>query len=296
MNQTEAQTITLWCAVLAKAGKGMERRLPDRCLPLHFRMLLQLTQPETNELSSVQFARTLMVRPSDVDAALEILQTTPYLKQVKGADRFAITPEGRTYIAQATESIDRFMGNSQGELDHDEAFIYRAMYYDAIVKPGSFFATNALLPERGTRLPVPYEITAIYALTQTISATIKRSADLSFTDFRFLLELLPKKRDAVKQIRAREMVKLLRVGRAYVSTASYRLEDRGLLKRIPEPDDARGILFEITPQGRQLVNDVGEDVYAVYAGLFGQTHFDSVRRIRNLGTVLRGIDSCWEDL
>lgn len=295
MNQTEAQTITLWCAVLGKAGKGIERRMPERFLPLHFRILLQLTRPETAELELVQFARTLMVRPSDVEAALELLNTTNFLTSTDGV-HYSITEEGRAFIAQSEQSIDRFMGNSQGELDDDEAFVYRAMYYDAIVKPGSFFATHAGLPDRGTRLPVPYEVTAIYALTQTIAATVKRSIDLSFTDYRFLLELLPKKRDAVKQIRAREMVKLLRVGRAYITTASYRLEERGLLTRIPEPDDARGILFEITPYGRQVVNDVGEDVYAVYAGLFGQERFDSVRRIRNLGAVLRGIDEVWDDV
>lgn len=296
MNQTEAQTITLWCAVLAKAGRGIERRLPDRCQTLHFRMLLQLTRPETGQLSAMQFARVLMVKPDDTAAALEYLRTTSYLRPAKEDGAYGIAQEGRAYIAQSADSIERFMGASQDGLDESDALVYRAMYYDAIVKPGSFFAAHAILPERGTRLPLPYEITAIWALTQAVSATTKRSADLSFTDYRFLLELLPKKRNAAKQLRARDMVRLLRVGRAYVTTASYRLEERGLIERIPEPDDARGILFALTPHGRQVVGDVGEDVYAVYAGLFGQAHYDSVRRIRNLGAVLQGFDRCWENL
>ncbi len=36
----------------------------------------------------------------------------------------------------------------------------------------------------------------------------------------------------------------------------YRLERRGLITRVPDPDDGRGLLVELTPEGVQLVDQV----------------------------------------
>jgi DNA-binding MarR family transcriptional regulator len=34
-----------------------------------------------------------------------------------------------------------------------------------------------------------------------------------------------------------------------------RLEKAGHIKRLPDPDDRRGVLVELTPQGRKVYND-----------------------------------------
>ena len=66
------------------------------------------------------------------------------------------------------------------------------------------------------------------------------------------------------------MVAFLRTGRAYVTTASVRLEEQGYLVRVPDERDARGILFKLTPQGMICVQEVAEDLYAVLVSMFGE--------------------------
>ena len=61
---------------------------------------------------------------------------------------------------------------------------------------------------------------------------VKKATSLSLTDFRFLLELYPKRRTAARMLRARDMVAFLRTGRAYVTTASVRLEEQGYLEKV----------------------------------------------------------------
>lgn len=71
-------------------------------------------------------------------------------------------------------------------------------------------------------------------------------------------------------LRARDVVAFLRTGRAYVTTASVRLEEQGYLVRVPDDRDARGILFKLTPQGMLCVQDVADDLYAVLVSMFGR--------------------------
>ena len=126
--------------------------------------------------------------------------------------------------------------------------------------------------------------------TQVVTTTAKKAAGLSLTEYRFLLELLPKRRDVVKRLRAKEFVGLLRVKRSYVTTASYRLAESGLIVREPDPDDARGILFVLTAEGERAVSLIGDDVAAVFEGLFATGSQGRARVMRLAKKLLSGVD------
>jgi DNA-binding MarR family transcriptional regulator len=65
-----------------------------------------------------------------------------------------------------------------------------------------------------------------------------------------------------------------------------RLEGQGLVVRKPNPDDGRGKLAEITPQGRELVGRATDDLMRVEFGVSGfdagqrQQLFDLLRMLR----------------
>lgn len=312
MNQTTAHLITLWSAMLAKTEKGIERRLPEGCSLLQYRVLLQLDLPETTCLRPQQMARALMARPVDVQAAYDALESDGLIahrlnEQARGsslgscddgncrgcsAGGYYLTEKGKGFSLAANRSVRAFLQERRKNLSIEDEKLLRAMYYDALVKPGSFFSYRAASLMRGEELPFAYYVTVIEMLLQAMGMATKRVAGMSLTDYRFLLELYPKRRGVVKRLRAKDMVSYLRVGKSYVTTAAYRLEERGLLLRVPDEDDARGILFEITREGERVVQDVGDDIEALFGGLLGMDGTQSGTLVRAVKMLLQGTEGC----
>ena len=73
MDYAKAHSVTLWCAVLAKANRGVAKLLPKQMTQLQFRLLEQLTLPESGHVRPVRVARLLVLKPSDVDEAVAVL-------------------------------------------------------------------------------------------------------------------------------------------------------------------------------------------------------------------------------
>jgi len=310
MNQTTAHLITLWSAMLSKTEKGIERRLPDGCSFLQYRILLQLALPETACLRVPQLARALIARPADVQLAVEVLEADGLLLrkenlQARGsalgscndgqcrgcaAGGYRLTERGQGFSLAASRSVQAFLRERRKYLTAEDERLLRLMYHDALVKPGSFFSCRASSMVRGEELPFAYYMTVVVMLIQAMGITTKRVAALSLTDYRFLLELYPKRRGVRKLLRAKDMVSYLRVGKSYVTTAAYRLEERGLIARVPDEDDARGILFELTREGERVVQDVGDDMHTLFGGLFGMDGADAARLLRAVKTLLQGTE------
>lgn len=312
MNLTTAHLITLWSAMIAKTEKGIERRLPAGCTFLQYRVLLQLSLPETACLRVFRLAHVLIARPADVQLALDVLETDGLVEhrfnkkplgsslgschdgQCRGCSEggYRLTDKGRGFCLATSRSVQAFLRRRRAHLIAEDERLLQCMYYDALVKPGSFFAYRASSMRRGDELPFSYYMTVVAMLSQSLGVTTKRVSGLSLTDYRFLLELYPKRRGVVKRLRAKDVVFYLRVGKSYVSTAACRLEERGLIERVPDEDDARGILFQLTPVGERTVREVGEDIEVLLGGLMAAGSVDSSQLVRAMKALLRGTEEC----
>lgn len=304
MDSSKAHLITLWCAVLAKSNKGVERLLPKGMPLAHFRVLTQLSLSAMQGEGGMALARSLVMKPADVEAALDVLQMKGLVAETADAQGFsdagapaipvrmrrpALTEQGCEAATRLLESVSRYFEACRRNLQPSDREMLSTMLANALNIPGSYYAgRKALLPADLIAHP-PYRMTAFAMMMQAISAAIKSSLGMSFTDFRFLLELYPKKRGVTKMLRARDMVSFLHTGRSYVTTTSLRLEEDGYIERIPDPDDARGILFRLTPAGTAVVQDVGEDIFAVFVSLSGE-HVDDRRFVNALKLLLEGQD------
>lgn len=297
MNQATAHFVTLWCAIFAKLEKGLERQLSGGGLTvLQYRVLLQVSRPETVEVREARLARVLMARPSAISMSVDSLQQRGLIQVREDADDaraliVSIGDEGRRCLEAVDVRVEAFLEESWESLDPLEFTLLMEMMYDSLAKPGGFFVYLDPSVHRGERLPLPYLLTFMSMFTQVVTTTAKKAAGLSLTEYRFLLELLPKRRDVVKRLRAKEFVGLLRVKRSYVTTASYRLAESGLIVREPDPDDARGILFVLTAEGERAVSLIGDDVAAVFEGLFATGSQGRARVMRLAKKLLSGVDA-----
>lgn len=82
-----------------------------------------------------------------------------------------------------------------------------------------------------------------------------------------------------------KMGERLQVHPTSVTSIVRRLEDSGLVRRLPHPDDGRAVLAEITPAGRELVESATSDL--VGAG-FALTAL-SEAELRELSELLRPV-------
>lgn len=75
----------------------------------------------------------------------------------------------------------------------------------------------------------------------------------------------------------------LQVHPASVTNAIDRLEEQGLVRRAPNPDDGRGVLAELTPAGRRLVRrataSLNESVFTD-VGIYGEDLAEALRVLR----------------
>ncbi len=288
VNQPAAHLITLLCAMIAKAEKGFEACLPKDCSLLAYRVLAQLSLPESDRMRAGELARALVARPTDVDAALASLAERDLVAHGEGA--YAATALGSVRAREADARIGEFIEGVCEPLGVLDCIRARDMLYAILVKPGTFFAYRATSLAEGRPVPIPYCVTAVCVLSQAVGAATKSGADLSLTDFRILLELYPKRRGVEKRLRAKELVGYLRVGRSYVSTASARLVERDLIERIPDERDARGVLFALSEAGERVVRDVGDDVLSLVSGLIERRETDFSQLLRIMRLLMKGTD------
>ncbi|MCI8424527.1 MAG: winged helix-turn-helix transcriptional regulator [Adlercreutzia sp.] len=263
MDLRKAQTITLLCAIISKYEKGVSRSLsPQLSIPA-YRLLAHLSLPETALGTLERLAWAAVMRPVDVEAALDDLLSTGHVAKLD--EGYHLTTSGQAQLACANHALAAYRAASTARLSPDETTRLDETVAAALETPGSFYGKAACLSRENLQ-PV-HRMAVLFPMGQAMSRVVKKSAGLSLTDYRFLLELYPKRRGVVKRLRARDLVGFLRVGRSYVSTASTRLEEQGLIERIPDEQDARGVLYQLTPFGAHCVSTMGEDIYVVAASL-----------------------------
>ncbi len=300
MNYSNAHIVTLYCAAFSKLVKGVERcLLGTGCTLVQYRILLQLEQSGAKGMRTARLARALASRPSVIVTAADALEQRGLVcvqEEICGGAVAVPTEAAHSLTAATKPRIEVFFERSHEKLACEDTGYVREMLYDALAVPGGVFV--ALRPDilRGDALPLAYQLTAMISYTQVVGATAKGAADLSFTDYRFLLELLPKRRGVVKRLRAKDMVAYLRVNRSYVTTAAYRLEERGFIVRDPDPDDARGVLFGLTPTGELLVRGVGDDIASTFESMYGMRSWNPMRLVRVGKLLAQGADEALASL
>lgn len=270
MDAQKAHFVTLWCAAISKFEKGLSRALAPTLTAAQYRVLASLALPEADRSTKARLAWTASMRPDEVEAALEDLAQAslvalPSPHDPRGAAR--LTNTGREALQRANGAVTEWEQQCAEALQPSEQQLLASVLARALTVPGSYYARH-LQPGAQGLSPVQ-RVTVLHAIHQAMAHAIRKNTDLSLTDFRFLLELYPKKQRGDKRLRAREIVSYLRVGRSYVTTASLRLEQEGLIERIPDEQDARGILFRLTPQGAQAVQAAGDDIFVLLTSLFG---------------------------
>ena len=88
-------------------------------------------------------------------------------------------------------------------------------------------------------------------ITRQSSRYLKKHHDLSVAEWAILAQLAD-----FSPCTLRQLAEYTRMDKAQLSRASAALSERGLLEREPDPKDARSVLFLITPEGRELREEV----------------------------------------
>ncbi len=268
LDSSKAHIVTLWCAVVSKASRGLTRTLP-KDLPLpHVRVLLQLSLPGVSPLGVCQVAHALVMKPDDVRAAAEAL-TERVLVEARADGALCLTASGRACAEGLFALVGDYVSRCLEPLSDQERDVLAVILRAPLSLPGGFCLPEGGACAVGERLDPRCYLSSFSIISAVAAAAAKNATGLSLTDFRFLLELYPKRRLGVKTLRARDVVAFLRTGRSYVSTASVRLEEQGLLVRVPDEHDARGVLFQLTAKGVLCVQDASEDIYASLVSLCG---------------------------
>lgn len=269
MDCTEAHAMNLWCAVLAKAHRTLSQIPPKDVTLAQLRVLTQFALPGCERLKRIDVARALVMRPDDTNGLLVAMEEQGLVKGDGLNLLYEVTEKGRLLASEASSQIEEYYAFCIGFLSEEETLAVNELLRAALFVPGSFFERRWLSGSIDTSFCPSFCFLAFSIVFQVVSMASKKSTGLSFTDFRFLLELYPKKRFGDKTYRAKDVVRFLRTGRSYVTTASMRLEDQGYISRIPDEDDARGVLFQLQPAGYLCVQDAVEDVRAVLVAFYG---------------------------
>jgi DNA-binding MarR family transcriptional regulator len=129
-------------------------------------------------------------------------------------------------------------------------------------------------------------VTSIMRAQQILLAeldAVLRPHGLTFARYEALVLLTFSRRGALPM---RVIGERLMVHPTSATNTIDRLEGQGLVVRKPNPDDGRGKLAEITPQGRELVRRATDDLMRVEFGVAGfdagqrQQLFDLLRMLR----------------
>jgi DNA-binding MarR family transcriptional regulator len=115
---------------------------------------------------------------------------------------------------------------------------------------------------RWDRVPAMHAVTSLMRVQQLVIGrldTILRPHGLTFARYEALVLLTFSSRGSLP---LGKMGERLQVHPTSVTSIVQRLVQDGLVARLPHPDDGRGVLAEITPRGRALVDAATQDLVA----------------------------------
>jgi DNA-binding MarR family transcriptional regulator len=105
-------------------------------------------------------------------------------------------------------------------------------------------------------------IVANMRLRQRLHRELSEAHGVSLTDYEVLV-VLDVQED--KRLRMSELATMLGSTKSRLSHQVGRMEDAGVLRRVPDPDDKRGVIAELTPSGEAMLKEAAP------------THVDGVR-------------------
>jgi DNA-binding MarR family transcriptional regulator len=111
------------------------------------------------------------------------------------------------------------------------------------------------------RLPMlDPEVEGIVDRIGGLSRRFKRAMDETLDEFNLdwveykLLGLLTREGEVYRSSPGK-LARLMELSSGAITNRLDRMEDAGLLRRLPDPDDRRGILVELTPDGKQVYEE-----------------------------------------
>ena len=117
--------------------------------------------------------------------------------------------------------------------------------------------------------------------------------DLSMREYDvlFTLALAPK-----ETLRLRELNENILMAQSSLSRMVERLEKRGLVRRHPSPDDGRGVLVSLTPEGSSTQKELGRRHVRSIAHYVGPAlDAEDLDHLRQLADALRGAQADIDD-
>jgi DNA-binding MarR family transcriptional regulator len=138
---------------------------------------------------------------------------------------------------------------------------------------------------RWDRVPAMHAVTSLMRVQQLVIGRldgILRPHGLTFARYEALVLLTFSSRGSLP---LGKMGERLQVHPTSVTSIVQRLVQDGLVVRLPHPDDGRGVLAEITPRGRALVEAATKDLVATDFALESLTE----AQLAELSTLLRPV-------
>lgn len=136
----------------------------------------------------------------------------------------------------------------------------------------------------------------VHRLSQAVGAQVTehfQSYGLSRGEYDVLASL--RRAGAPNRLTPGQLQESLLLSSAGVTGRVDRLERRKLVRRLPDPDDGRVVLVELTPEGRKLVDRVvREDMEREYRWIEALSESERRTAIRILRKLLRAVEETRE--
>lgn len=139
--------------------------------------------------------------------------------------------------------------------------------------------------ERWEAVPAMHAVTSLMRVHQLVLGrldAILRPHGLTFARYEALVLLTFSSRGSLP---LGKMGERLQVHPTSVTSIVRRLEETGLVRRVPHPEDGRAVLAEITPEGRDLVEVATADLVGAD---FAIGHLDEAQ-LRELSALLQPV-------
>ena len=132
-------------------------------------------------------------------------------------------------------------------------------------------------------------VRTVVKLPTVLDAQLGRDAGLSYFEY-MVLAMLSERRS--RTLRASDLARVVNSSATRLSNVVRRLEQRGLLLRLPDPEDGRGTLVQLTDAGLDLTMTAAPlHVQTVRAAIFDPLQAGDVHALHAaLGRILARID------